>query len=151
MDEHSHDDCVLALAKAQEEASQYLNNWKRAKADYANLERQVERRREEWAHIATASSIAAFLPVYESLVHAALADTRDDGLVRIRDQMRRALASLGVEPMDSIGKTPDPMAHEVVGQEHREGVAPGTIIKEAQQGFTLHGTVFRVAKVIVAE
>ncbi len=144
-------DLELMLAKTREEADQYLNSWKRAKADYANLERQVERQREDWAHFASVSCVQAFLPVYESLLQATMQDDAGEGLVRIRDQMRMALKSLGVEAMETLGKMPDPMLHEVIGREKKDDAEPGVIIQEAQQGFMIHGKVLRVAKVIVAE
>lgn len=149
MDEHK--DCELELAKIKEEAEQYLNNWKRAKADYANLERQVERQREDWAHFATLACVQAFLPVYESLLQATAAHADDSGLARIRDQMKASLKGIGVEPMDTIGKIPDPMLHEVLSAIDQESAESGTIVQEVQPGFTLHGKVLRVAKVIIAK
>lgn len=146
-----NNDLEIAIAKLKEESDQYLNSWKRAKADYANLERQVEKQREDWAHFASVSCVQAFLPVYESLIHAAAQENADEGLVRIRDQMRTALKSLGVEVMETVGKMPDPMLHEVIGREKHEDAESGTITKEAQQGFMIHGKVLRVAKVVVAE
>lgn len=149
MDEQN--ELELECAKLKEEAEQYLNSWKRAKADYANLERQVERQREDWAHFATLSCVQAFLPVYESLVQAVSAHSADEGLIRIHDQMRGALKGIGVEPMETLGKIPDPMLHEVIGKTQKEGVEEGVIIQEVQPGFLLHGKVLRVAKVIIAE
>jgi len=151
MDEQNNNDLELALAKLKEESDQYLNSWKRAKADYANLERQVERQREDWAHFASVTSIQAFLPVYESLISAVVVEKSDDGLVRIRDQMSAALKSLGVEAMVTAGKIPDPMLHDVIGKEVVEGIESGIVTKEVQAGFTIHGKVLRVAKVIIAE
>lgn len=152
MDEHNDKaEIEIALAKAKEEAEQYLQNWKRAKADYVNLERQGERQREDWAFFASASCIQMFLPVYESLVQATTVPEPEDGLVRIRDQMRAALKSLRVEIMESLGKEPDPLLHEVIGKEVREGVESGVIIQEVQPGFMLGNKVLRPAKVIVAE
>lgn len=144
-------DLEIAVAKLKEESELYLNSWKRAKADYANLERQVERQREDWAHFANVNCIQAFLPVYESLVQAAMRESADEGLIRIRDQMQGALKSLGVEVMETMGKMPDPMLHEVIGRDTKDDVESGAIIQEVQQGFMIHGKVLRVAKVIIAE
>lgn len=144
-------DLEIAVAKLKEESELYLNSWKRAKADYANLERQVERQREDWAHFANVNCIQAFLPVYESLVQAAMRESADEGLIRIRDQMQGALKSLGVEVMETMGKMPDPMLHEVIGRDTKDDVESGVIIQEVQQGFMIYGKVLRVAKVIIAE
>ncbi len=149
MDEQNN--LELELAKVKEEADQYLNNWKRARADYANFERQVERQREDWSYFATRACLEAFLPVYESLVQAASVEKSDDGVVRIRDQMRAAMKSLGVEAMETLGKEPDPMLHEVIGKGEKDGVEPGVIIQEVQPGFLMQGKVLRIAKVIIAE
>ena len=46
---------------------EYLNNWKRALADYKNLQTEIEKRRGEWIKMSEIMILEEFLPVYEHL------------------------------------------------------------------------------------
>lgn len=50
----------------QEKCKEYLEGWKRAKADYINREREIERQRSEWLEFANVNLILEILPIYES-------------------------------------------------------------------------------------
>src|SRR3989338_9852219 len=63
----SLDDCQQSLAAAQQQAEEYLNGWKRAKADYLNLKRETEQRQAELFSLATAGLLVELLPVYDNL------------------------------------------------------------------------------------
>lgn len=52
------------------QAQEYLDGWKRAKADYANFKKETEARRDEFVQFSTQSAIMAFLPLYDHLVRA---------------------------------------------------------------------------------
>ena len=172
MTKHMEEAQEKTIEEIQKEAQEYLNGWKRAKADFLNYQKQVERERAEWAMFANASCVKAMLSVLDSLEMAAqsvissgarnltpsigqgersLTGVRDDGLRKIRDQMLDALRSMGVEAVKSVGEPVNPEFHEVVATEKSEAHASGLIIKEAQRGYTMHGKVLRPSKVIVAE
>ena len=55
------------IEEYKKEAEEYLNGWKRAKADMMNYQKQVDRERAEWAMFANASCVKAILPVLDSL------------------------------------------------------------------------------------
>ncbi len=144
------------IEEYKKEAEEYLNGWKRAKADMMNYQKTVERERAEWAMFANASCVRAILPVVDSLEMAVAQFTVDssqftDGIVKIRDQMVDVLRQMGVEAIKAVGEPVNPEFHEVVATETSEEHASGLITKEAQRGYTMHGRVLRAAKVIVSE
>lgn len=158
------------IEEYKKEAEEYLNGWKRAKADLVNLQKQTERERAEWFMYASGGCVKAILPVVDALQNAVAQFTVNssqftDGVKGIYDQMAEALKSMGVEAIDVAKEPPNPELHEVVGTEKamsggpssdtsEDGpprIAPGLIMKEVQRGYTLHGKVLRAAKVIVAE
>ncbi len=141
------------IEEYQKEAEEYLNGWKRAKADFLNYQKQTEKDKAEWAMFSNASCVKAMLSILDSLEGAVVQFTGDHGhgIVKIRDQMIDVLRSMGVETIKSTGEPVNPEFHEVVAMEKSDEHASGLITKEAQRGYTMHGKVLRVAKVIVAE
>ncbi|MBI2551683.1 nucleotide exchange factor GrpE [Candidatus Uhrbacteria bacterium] len=166
------------IEELNKQAEEYLNGWKRAKADLINYQKQAERERAQWAMFANAACVKAMLPVLDSL-EAAVAPTPPlpplltsprageetisppfqggvrgglvGGIEKIRDQMVEALREMGVEQIKSVGEPVNPEFHEVIATEPSQEHATGLIIKEAQRGYTMHGKVLRAAKVIVSE
>ena len=55
-----------------------------------------------------------------------------------------------MNPVASVGQKFDPSLHEAVGEEDSKS-EPGTVVKEMQKGYTLHGHLLRPARVIVAK
>lgn len=136
------------LEKLKTQAEEYLNGWKRAKADLVNFQKQVERERAEWFMYASAGCVKAMLPVVDSLESAA---AQESGIEKIKDQMVEALKQMGVEEIPVAKEPPNPELHEVVGVERVAEVSSGLMAREVQRGYTIHGKVLRPAKVIVSE
>jgi molecular chaperone GrpE len=57
----------------------------------------------------------------------------------------------GVKPIETQGKTFDPLYHEAVTHEAVEGMSEGQIIGEVQKGYMLGDRVLRPALVRVAK
>jgi molecular chaperone GrpE len=55
----------LETAKAL--ADEYLNGWKRSKADLINFQKDIERQRESWIKFTTTNIVLEILPIYESM------------------------------------------------------------------------------------
>ena len=54
------------LEACKKQAEEYLNGWKRAKADYLNREREVEKEKAQWMDLAALNTVLTLLPVVES-------------------------------------------------------------------------------------
>ncbi len=68
----------------------------------------------------------------------------------IHYQLMETLKSQGVQVVNALGAKFDPAFHEAVGDEESDQEA-GTILKEVQKGYSLHGKLLRAARVIVAK
>jgi len=143
------------LAKAQEEAQKYLNNWHRAEADFQNYKRRAEQEREELRRYGNVSVIINLLPVLDDFERAfSSLDSRlaglswFDGILLIYRKLRQLLENAGVTPIQTEGQTFDPRFHEAVA--HVEG-EEGKVISEVQRGYKLHDRVLRPAIVVVGK
>ena len=131
----------------------YLENWRRAEADFENYRKRVEQERAESAKFASMSLILNILPVLDDLERAfksipeKLAHlTWTDGIRLIHRKLQATLEAQGVTEIKALGETFDPSVHEAVGQTAGE---EGKVVEEAQKGYKLHGRVIRPSFVIV--
>ncbi len=54
------------VEELESKAQEYLNGWKRAKADYLNREREIEREKIDWVKFANLELILNLLPILDS-------------------------------------------------------------------------------------
>jgi molecular chaperone GrpE len=72
-----------------------------------------------------------------------------EGIQMTLDHFLKTLEKRGMRRLDSIQKPFDPHYHEAVGQDVSD--APqGTIIREEEKGYLLHGRLLRPARVILS-
>ncbi|MFA5050630.1 MAG: nucleotide exchange factor GrpE [Patescibacteria group bacterium] len=147
----------LELAKQQ--AEEYLNGWKRTKADYLNREREIDKEKIEWIKFANLELILNFLPIMDSFDHSVknLPEIEDNGstssprsewtngILKIKDQFESFLKAQGIEKIKTLGEKFDPMFHEAIDKQGEEN----EIVEEIQSGYTMHDRVIRPAKVII--
>jgi molecular chaperone GrpE len=143
------------LAKAEEEAKKYLNNWHRAEADFQNYKRRTEQEREELRRFGNVSVIINLLPVLDDFERAfASLDSHlaglswFDGILLIYRKLRQLLENAGVSQIETEGQPFDPRFHEAVA--HIEG-EEGKVLSEVQRGYKLHDRVLRPAMVVVGK
>lgn len=148
------------LEEVKKKADEYLNGWKRATADYQNLQKETVRERERLAQYATEEIIRDFLPVLDQAGEAFRnaptdADQKIQEWIRgvkiVFDGFAHLLRSYGVEKIEVLGKPFDPMYHETVGSRRQEGSVAGIVLEDARPGYTLHGRILRPAQVIISE
>lgn len=140
------------IEKLKKQAEEYLNGWKRAKADYLNREREIEREKITWIKFANLELILNLLPILDSFEFSVknLPESLKDnewakGILKIKEQFENFLKVQGVERMKTIGEKFDPQFHEVIEKRGDEG----KIIEEIQAGYIMHNQVIRTAKVII--
>ena len=147
-----------APAKTPEEICAEMEAaWKRALADYANLQKDVARERAEMGQYAILRVVERFLPVFDNF-HVAVGhmpQSEDKAVVNwavgigyIQKQIDDAMKDLGLTAIKTEGAKFDAAKHEAVGEEDG-GKEPGTILKEVQAGYEINGKAVRPAKVIV--
>ena len=57
----------------------------------------------------------------------------------------------GLEQIESVGKSFDPLFHEAVETIEKEGAEPNVVLEEIQKGYLFKGKVLRPAKVKVSK
>lgn len=128
----------------------------RAVADLENFKRQSARRETESRDRALRGVIEDLLPVMDNFERAldAARNARDVDSVRvgvefIAQQLRDALKNHGVEPIEAQGQKFDPLHHEAL-EEVESDQPEGTVVEEAQRGYSFKGQVLRPSLVRVA-
>lgn len=142
----------------EQKAEEYLNNWKRALADYDNLKRETAKEKAEMMTFAQAMAAMNFIEVYDNykkaLAHKPNATDSKSveqwfvGVEHIKKQFVETLKQLGIEEIKTVGEKFDPAWHEAAGEETIEGKSAGEIVKEVDGGYKMGEKVIKAAKVI---
>ncbi len=139
-------------AKPDEPQTDFESLYKRALADYQNLEKQSARDRQEFARYANEQLLYSLLPVYDNLKIAmkhSEGEKEDSpwiiGVKHVLKQFAEALREQGVEEIEVMGKEFD---HECMEAVKGQG---GKVIGELRPGYRLNGKVIVAAKVELGE
>lgn len=137
-----------------EREKEYLDGWKRAQADYANLKRETDRDRIEFSKYANEKLLNDILPVFDQLERA-IGHRPDDstwvqGISAIHSMFQKVLENAGVEFIDSATEF-DPRLHEAVGHEPSEQIPEGKIVRTVERGYSLNGKLLKPTKVIISK
>ncbi len=142
------------LTAARAETETYRDLYLRSRADLDNLRKRMEREREQEQAQAGAALAKDLLPALDNLGRALesapAGDPFAEGVVLIERQLREALRRAGLEPIEAVGEPFDPVYHEAVMTEPTTRLPAGTVLEEAQKGYTFRGRVLRPALVKVA-
>lgn len=138
-------------------ADEYLAGWKRALADYENLQRQNAQLRDEDRRRIHINLAQELLPVVDNFDQALKHAPKDldknwfAGVQHIARQFADALHGLGIVPINAVGQPFDPNLHESGGSRWEEDRPEHTVIEEVIKGWKLGDLVIRPPKVIINE
>lgn len=141
----------------EKERDAYRDQALRARAEFDNFRKRIERERQQMTARATEEAVRDFLPIVDDLERALAADPGDvngsfhQGVQMIHRQMVEMLRRRGVEPIDAIGQDFDPNIHEAVAYEPAEGRREGEIIGELRRGYRIGDRLVRPSMVRVAQ
>lgn len=143
------------LLKCQKERDEYLDGWKRAKAELINYKKDEAKRFEAVVRLANEDLIKEFLLVLDSfelgLASLEKEGSAQKGIYLIRSQFKDILKSYGLDEVTvSAGMMFDPNIEESVA-EVETGQPSGTIIEEIEKGYLLNGRVIRPARVKISK
>lgn len=150
------------LKRVEAERADLLEKLARRQADFENYRKRVERERGESYNRLVADVVTKLLPVLDNLQRALDAENSVEnseseefrhflhGVELIAKQLGTALADLGLEPVNAVGKTFDPHVHEAVAIEQTQEYAPDTVMQEIVRGYQLGGKLLRPSMVKVA-
>lgn len=136
------------IKELKKKADSFEANWKRALADYQNLEKRVVSQRAAQARLAAKDLLISLLPIFDSL-HEAVLHLKDEGLSLVFKQLMKVLKDNGVRKIETKGKRFDPNIMEAV--EVVESKQDNLVVREVRQGYYLHDTLLRPAQVVVGK
>ncbi len=146
------------LEEEKKKAAEYLDNWRRSAAEFANYRKRVERERTEYAQFASSLLLSKLLEVMDGFDAAfnAIPDRfREEpwveGVRLVEQKLRHVLESEGVKPIEAQGKEFDPNFHDAMFYEQTPGEPEGRVIGEFQRGYLLGDRVLRPTRVKVSK
>lgn len=165
------------LEDCKTKCEEYLNGWKRERADFLNYKKDEMERIGQLAKYANTEIIFKIIPILDNIYLAeahvpeellnegpsassgqtsATAKVWIQGFLQIKNQLVEFLKKEGIEPIEVIGKEFDPNLMESVGEvdclkpdvKQKE---TGIVVEEVQRGYTLHGKIIRPARVKITK
>jgi len=156
------DEQTKKIQALQEERDQVFARLQRAAADLQNYQKKASRERQEAVQRAELNAIERFVfPLIDDLERAVKSATvhgykKEDPLVKgvnlVLQHAFGQLKQLNIEPIETEGKTFDPMYHEAIMElPAGEGVAEKSIVQIVSRGYTQDGKTIRPARVVIAK
>lgn len=148
------EDLMKELEQCRGEKDEYLNGWKRAKADFINYQKDETKRVDEVMKFSNEMLIRELLPVLDSFqisLSVMEGDGARKGVEIIQAQFEEILKKHGLEPIKALESKFDPGLHEALGEVEADGQESGAVIEELSRGWKLHGKVIRPARVRIAK
>lgn len=100
------------LVMCQQQCDEYLNNWKRERADFINYKKDEAKRMEEFARFSGEVILLEVIEVLDDLERAA-GEINSDGLKQVLKKFQNLLRNYSIEKINTDGAF-DPLMHEVV-------------------------------------
>ena len=151
-EEIKKDEQVNELDECKKKSEEYLNGWKRERADFINYKKEEMERIGTLLKYANEELLLKIIPVLDNIFLAEQHIPEEikknkwtEGFGHIKNQLKDFLSKEGIEVIETIGSVFDPNTMEAVGE--TEGGLNNTVSEEVQRGYTLNGKVIRVAKV----
>ncbi len=146
------------LKEIKKQAQEYLEGWKRIKADFENYKKEEQKRLEEFAIFIKAGFILQILPVIDSFDEALKQVPKKEknsdwtkGIFKIKEQIEELLKKEEVKAIKAEGEEFNPFYHEAVGEAIGKKSDKDKVIKVIQKGYMMGERVIRPSKVYVGK
>lgn len=130
---------------------------KRNLAEFENFRKRTEKEKSTMFDMGAKSVVEKLLPIIDNfergfagLSEDQMSDPFVSGMDMVYKQLVKALADMGVEPIEAVGKPFDPNLHNAVMHVEDENLGENTVAQEFQKGYLYHGSVVRHSMVQVA-
>lgn len=130
---------------------------KRNLAEFENFRKRTEKEKSTMFDMGAKSVVEKLLPIIDNfergfagLSEEQMGDPFVNGMDMVYKQLIKALADMGVEPIEAVGKQFDPNLHNAVMHVEDENLGENTVAQEFQKGYLYHGSVVRHSMVQVA-
>lgn len=135
------------VREVNQKLGDFENRLKRALADYANLEKRVEREKSDFIKLANAQLLDKLLPILDDL-GLYEKHLKDKGVSLVYNRFREVLTSEDLEEVKALGEKFDPETMDCV-----EIVAgpKNQVMEVVLKGYLFNNKVLRPAKVKVGQ
>lgn len=150
-------EAVKAKLEAAEQANAKLKDQMlRTAAEYDNYRKRSAREADQKFNDGVSHAVNQILAILDTLDMAANAECTDEnykkGVVMTLDKAEKALKTLNITEIESMGKPIDPNFMNAVQQVPAEdGQESGTVVRVFQKGYMIGDKIIRHATVVVAE
>ena len=148
---------MQALIESQKEAQTNKDGWQRARAEFANYKKRVEKEKTEMFQRASVDTLKELLPIFDDFDRAFdnIPDEISDnpwigGVSMIQRKFESLLAKYDVEVIDPTNEPFDPNFHEAVGTDDSDDIESGNVTVTLQKGYKSGDHILRPALVRVA-
>lgn len=153
---------VSELDKIKAERDEYLNGWKRAKADFLNYQKDEAKRLDDMGKFYTEAILEDVISVMDGFNHGLASIEKsggqvDKGFYLVKNQLEELLKRRGVTQMKvSPGEVYNPMYHEAIqmlesAEANGNKIESGHIAEEVEAGYMMNGKVLKPARVKVVQ
>ncbi len=151
-------DLQKELDKCNKEKQEYLDGWKREKADFINYKKEESERIKTMIEYGNKDLISRILPILDNFELALKEIPKNQentdlikGLEQIKFYFIKTLKDEGLTEINCLGEFFDPYFHEAVEVVEDEKKESGIIIEEIQKGYKMNNKLIRPAKVRVVK
>jgi molecular chaperone GrpE len=130
----------------------------RSQAELENFRKRARREYDDAQRYREIDLLRDLLPVLDNVRRAIEAsektadvETLRSGFRMTAQQIEKLLDGHGCKTIETEGRPFDPAVHDAILQQVVPGVAAGTVVGVASQGYRLHDRVVRPAQVIVSK
>lgn len=142
--------------KAKEKIEELEDKVKRQLAEFENFRNRSEKEKGQMFDMGAKSVLEKILPVIDNFERGLRTVPEEeagkpfaDGMNMIYKQLLTELESIGVKPIEAVGKEFDPNFHNAVMQVESEEYETGIVAQELQKGYMYRDTVIRHSMVAV--
>ncbi len=150
------DSARTQLEAAQKQAQEYLEGWQRARAEFTNYKKRIEREIQENREVSMGLALKNVLPIIDDFDRALTSipdDIKDNpwvgGVSMVQRKLYKMLEDNGVTSFDPVGEMFDPNRHEAIGSDDAGDAPSGQVTVTMQRGYLIGDRVLRPALVRV--
>lgn len=144
--------------KKDEQIEELNDKVKRQMAEFDNFRKRTDKEKAQMYDMGARSIIEKILPVIDNFERGLAAvpdEAKEDafvvGMDKIYKQLLSELETIGVAPIEAVGKEFDPEYHNAVMQVENGELASGVIAQELLKGYTYKDAVVRHSMVAVVQ
>jgi len=137
----------IKIKELEERIAELENNWKRALADYKNLERRTAEEKESFINFSNETLVRSLLPIVDHM-EMLLNHTKDEGLGMIVKDFNKVLETEGVTEIETLNKDFDSDTMDAIEMIDGE---KNKVLEILSKGYLFKDKLLRPARVKVGK